>query len=705
MATAANQMIERGNALFEQGDYNGAFELLIQAYGQGAKNIDILNRIVDCLEYLQMPQEIADFLNQSLSEDSYAGQDRAQLYYRLGLAYAQQDKYNLARLTLLQIKELDPDFPELEKRLQELKRGKKTQQSRFDLLLEKGDLGREQIDEVMQKAHDEQRLPEEILLSEYGLDKESLGESLSVYYNAPFIQFDEAIDPPLNILEKRNLRPDFLKQNNWVPLAQSGSNVDVLMVNPDDLGKLDEIRFILGTSDINPKVVLKSDLDAFIDRFFRELHGEDQLASFDEEVESSSEEAEEHDAFSLEETLGENDSKVVKLVNSVLVEAWRRGASDIHIEPDPNAKNCTIRFREDGTCYEFTKLKNSLTRPIVSRLKIMAKLDIAERRLPQDGKIKLKLPKMNQTMELRVATMPTIDNQEDVVLRLLASGEPLPLESLGLGEEILERFKRMIYQPYGLILVVGPTGSGKTTTLHSAIRYINTSDKKIWTAEDPVEITQRGLRQVQVNPKIGLDFAASLRSFLRADPDVIMVGEMRDYETAHIGIEASLTGHLLFSTLHTNSAPETVTRLLDMDLDPFNFSDSLLCVLAQRLVKTLCSRCKEAYTPSQEELEELRTEFGDTWERWFDQSFLMHPRLYRPVGCNRCVGGYKGRIGIYEMMSNTEDLKRLIKRKSPTEELKAQARQDGMLTLKQDGILKVVQGITDIHQIRKVAGS
>ena len=219
-----------------------------------------------------------------------------------------------------------------------------------------------------------------------------------------------------------------------------------------------------------------------------------------------------------------------------------------------------------------------------------------------------------------------------------------------------------------------------------------------------MEITQRGLRQVPVNNKIGLDFAASLRSFLRADPDVIMVGEMRDYETAHIGIEASLTGHLLFSTLHTNSAPETVTRLLDMNLDPFNFSDSLLCVLAQRLAKTLCSRCKEAYTPSQEELEELRAEFGEDWENWFDQSFLMHPTLYRPVGCNRCVGGYKGRVGIYEMMVNTEDLKRFIKKKSPTEELQEQAMRDGMLTLKQDGILKVVKGMTDIKQIRKVAG-
>ncbi|MCF8029490.1 MAG: hypothetical protein K9K39_01180, partial [Desulfohalobiaceae bacterium] len=303
MSTAANQMIEKGNTLFEKGDYNQAFEFLIQAYGQGAKNINILDRIVDCLKYLDMPQEIVDFLSQSLAEDSYPAQERAHLYYRLGLAYAQQEKYNLARLTLLQIKELDPDFPELDKRLQELNKGNKSQQTRFDLLLEKGELSRDQINQVLKGAESEERAPEEILLNDYGISKESVGGSLSVYYDVPFVAFDEKIDPPLDLLEHHNLNASFLKQNNWVPLAKNGSNVNVLMVNPEDLNKLDAIRFILGTSAIEPRVALKSDLDAFIDRFFRELHGEDKLASFEEEVESS-EEIEESDAFSLEESLG-----------------------------------------------------------------------------------------------------------------------------------------------------------------------------------------------------------------------------------------------------------------------------------------------------------------------------------------------------------------------------------------------------------------
>jgi type II secretory ATPase GspE/PulE/Tfp pilus assembly ATPase PilB-like protein len=252
--------------------------------------------------------------------------------------------------------------------------------------------------------------------------------------------------------------------------------------------------------------------------------------------------------------------------------------------------------------------------------------------------------------------------------------------------------------------VVGPTGSGKTTTLHSAVSYINTPERKIWTAEDPVEITQEGLRQVQVNPKIGLTFASALRSFLRADPDVIMIGEMRDKETAHIGVESSLTGHLVLSTLHTNSAPETVTRLLDMDLDPFNFADSLLCVLAQRLVKTLCPNCKQAYTPDAKELEEMSLEFGPGWDVQAREFLQGKPTLYRKVGCGQCVGGYKGRVGVHELMINSSGIKDQIKRRKPTEEIREQAVSEGMLTLKQDGMMKVLQGLTDMDQVRAASG-
>lgn len=574
--------------------------------------------------------------------------------------------------------------------------------SRYGLLLEKGLINKEDLDQTFRQARLGKLGPDEILMETYGIDKDALRQSLEAFYQTECLVFDPGIEPPFEIFNKHKLDADFLKKYCWTPFAQDEQSLVILIDNPFDLSKVDEIQFILGTNRIDFKVALKQDIEAYIDRFFQELSGGMDLEQFDETIDEGGEEEKGSDDV---ESISEQDSEVVRLVNALLVEAWKKGASDIHIEPNSQSKYCGVRFRLDGTCHEFRKLRFNLSRVIVSRLKIMARLDIAERRLPQDGKIKLRLPGGRQTVEFRVATMPTIDNQEDVVLRVLASSKPQALENLGLAEGSLKVAKKMIFQPYGLVLVVGPTGSGKTTTLHSALHYLNTGDRKIWAAEDPVEITQEGVRQVQVNSKIGLTFASALRSFLRADPDVVMIGEMRDKETAHIGIEASLTGHMVFSTLHTNSAPETVTRLLDMDLDPFNFADSLLFVLAQRLIRTLCPNCKERYSPSAEELDELKVEFGPDWERHFPAEFVKAPVLFRAKGCNACYEGYKGRTGVHELMVNTSELKKLIKFRKSTEELRELAKKEGMLTLKQDGIVKVLKGMTDIHQVRKVSGS
>jgi type II secretory ATPase GspE/PulE/Tfp pilus assembly ATPase PilB-like protein len=692
------QLLTKAWNLFSQENYAGAHELCLAGYEKGFRSYDLVRLLLDSLNKMGRMSEQGELTLKILSENNYSAPIAAKLYFRAGLICQHQQRYDEARELFEKVLALDPAFPGIEQRIKALAPKPAVASSRYSYLLERGLVTQEALSRAL-----EAKDPDAVLLGELRVSKEDLGESLARFYKTEFVPFSSQKEAPFELFEKRRLDPDFLKRFGWLPFEYDGSRIVVLMLNPYDLGRIDEIRFIYGTSNIVPKVTLAQDLEHYIEHFYRQLSGGEDLASaFDEDVATGDVVAGDD---TVEADLSEQDSEVVRMVNALLLEAWRKNVSDIHIEPNPFGRYCLIRFRIDGTCHEFRKIRLALARPIVSRLKIMAHLDIAERRLPQDGKIKIKLPDRNQVVEYRMATIPTIENQEDVVLRVLASGKPLPLDKLGLLPNNKRAFEAMIHKPYGLILVVGPTGSGKTTTLHSAVSYINTSERKIWTAEDPVEITQEGLRQVQVQPKIGLTFAAVLRSFLRADPDVIMIGEMRDKETAHIGVEASLTGHLVFSTLHTNSAPETVTRLLDMDLDPFNFADSLLCVLAQRLVKTLCPNCKEAYGASDQEIEELRMEFGPGFDT-HAQEFLQSERtLYRKVGCNQCMGsGYKGRVGIHELMLSSEGIKTSIKYRKPTEEIRAQAVADGMLSLKQDGILKVLQGRTDVEQVRAVAG-
>ena len=519
-----------------------------------------------------------------------------------------------------------------------------------------------------------------------------------------------------------------------MPLCLHDSSLIIALEDPLNTKALEYLRFVT-QKKILPAMASREEIKAAIKNYYNKM----EAMPYDsppsnhrpDEYEFYSTSAQENksgglDAGSLTEKLFgeslemdipkepivESDSTLVQLINKMIMDAHEDGVSDIHIESYPGQQNTRVRFRKDGTLVPYFEIPANARNAMISRIKIMAQLDISERRKPQDGKINFQHFGPAK-IELRVATIPTNNNLEDVVMRILASTKPLPLDRLGFSKNNQLNLQKIMQRPYGLVLVCGPTGSGKTTTLHSLLGSINSPGRKIWTAEDPVEITQVGLRQVQVNPKIGWTFAAAMRSFLRADPDVIMVGEMRDEETTKVAIEASLTGHLVLSTLHTNSAPESITRLLDLGMDPFNFADALLAVLAQRLAKALCSECKEAYEPDEAEIDELLQEYchdtlldkTDILREW-QQEFRVKSRfqLYHAKGCNACSQtGYKGRIGLHELMVTDLAIKRLIQTKAPVSELVNGAIAAGMRTLKQDGICKLLQGHTDIAQVRTVS--
>ncbi len=537
-----------------------------------------------------------------------------------------------------------------------------------------------------------------VLMDRYRIPKPAIGAVLTEFYGCPFQPYDERIVIDRGLV--KNLNVDYLRLNHWVPLARHGSVVEILIDDPHNSEKVLDVRRAFPGAVLSYRVGLPRDIERFL-LMGQARQPDDLITDILGELVSEAQIEDQQNATIA--AITENDSAIVRLANQVIAEAYRQGASDIHIEPYSDRKETSVRFRVDGTCFTYMKIPAAYRRAIVSRIKIMANLDIAERRKPQDGKIRFKLT-TGQEIELRVATLPTAGFNEDVVIRLLAGNGPRRMEDLDFSTETLQLLTELAQKPHGIVLCAGPTGSGKTTTLHALLASINNEERKIWTAEDPIEITHDGLRQVQVHPKIGLTFAATMRAFLRADPDVIMIGEMRDKETADIAIEASLTGHLVFSTIHTNSAVETVVRLLDLGCDPFNFSDAMRGVLAMRLCKRICLNCREFYQPNQDECDELARAYGrPEWECLGKVN--GHPlRLARGRGCPACnQTGYRGRIPIHELMVGSEPLKELIQSRARTAELLKQAKQDGMKTLLQDGIEKVVRGLTTYKQVRAVA--
>jgi type II secretory ATPase GspE/PulE/Tfp pilus assembly ATPase PilB-like protein len=593
-----------------------------------------------------------------------------------------------------------------------------TVQSKFEYLVVDNVIAAGELELATKAARRKNKNVEDVLVEEFQVKHQAIGAALAKFFGVEYEPFKaDRIKPP-DLL--KNIKRDYAEGNHWIPLEDSKQGVIVMSTDPERVRNSRMVENVFPRAKIVFRVTTERDFALTLDQYFgaegaagSESIG-DLLSSLDDEEEGSL-------GSGTDEVSAAADNELVKLVNKIIVDAYNQGASDIHVEPLPGKGKTGVRFRKDGTLSNYIEVPASYRNPLTTRLKIMCDLDISEKRKPQDGKIKFK--KFGPLdIELRVATIPTAGGVEDVVMRILAAGEPIPLDKLGILPQNMERLKACVSKPYGLFFVCGPTGSGKTTTLHSVLGSLNTVDTKIWTAEDPVEITQKGLRQCQVNPKAGFTFATAMKAFLRADPDIIMVGEMRDKDTTSIGIEASLTGHLVFATLHTNSAPESIIRLLDMGMDPFNFADALLGVLAQRLAKRLC-KCKKPYTPEPAEVKHFLTEYCQElvntpdfkadpnagYKKVFDRFQKDYGfgkpefQLYKPVGCDACGGsGYKGRVGLHELLVGTDGMKKMIQEHARVAEMLALALAEGMLTLKMDGMEKVLQGITDMAQVRAV---
>ena len=589
--------------------------------------------------------------------------------------------------------------------------------TRYDGLIAEGVMSEDELQQCIQQAREEAKSVEHMLMANYRIRPAQIGHSLARFFGVAYEPFSTARIRSETL--HGSLKRDFIEQQGWIPLEESPDGLLIMCVDPEAVSGARVVPQVFPrTSRFAYRVTTQTEFEETVSQL---LGAVGQTSSIDQllaDMDSPLDTEAMGDDSALESAAADNE--LVKFVNKVIIDAYHQKVSDIHIEPMPGKAKTGIRFRIDGTLQPYIEVPAQYRQAMVTRLKIMCDLDISEKRKPQDGKIKFK--KYGPLdIELRVATIPSSGGVEDVVMRILAAGEPIPLEKLGLTVSNRERLEKTVSKPYGLFYVCGPTGSGKTTTLHSILKFLNTPDTKIWTAEDPVEITQKGLRQVQINKKAGIDFALVMRAFLRADPDIIMVGESRDKETVSMGVEASLTGHMVFSTLHTNSAPESITRLLDMGMDPFNFADALLGILAQRLAKKLCD-CKAPYHPGQQEIkdfireyaEELRhtaawaADLGGQAQRLYEEWIRLYGSngqltMYRAVGCDKCnQTGYKGRIGLHELMIADDAAKKLIQERARVAELFACAVNSGMHTLKMDGMEKVLMGLTDLKMVRSV---
>lgn len=558
-----------------------------------------------------------------------------------------------------------------------------------ELLVRQKRISLEQLREA-QRAQQKENVSLNFALAKMGyMSDNEISDFLSQQYRVQSIDLKNVLIPPE---VARLVSSEVCSRHRIVPFARNGSILSVAMADPSNLHAIDDVKFLTGLQ-IEPYVASESLILAAIERAFQapEISYDDIMDGFDESEIDFAADDDDENLVDLERA--SEDAPVVRLCNAILLNAIKKGASDIHVEP--YEKSFRVRYRVDGVLQEEMFPPSKLRNAIASRLKIMASLDIAERRLPQDGRIKLKLGK-GREMDFRVSCLPTLWG-EKIVLRLLdKSNLQLDMTKLGFEEKSLDDFKDSIYQPYGMVLVTGPTGSGKTTTLYSALSELNQPGTNISTAEDPVEFNLEGINQVQMHDEIGLNFAAALRSFLRQDPDIIMVGEIRDFETAEIAVKAALTGHLVLSTLHTNDAPSTVTRLLNMGVEPFLVTASLNAVVAQRLARKICADCRV----------EVETEHQALLDVGFTEAQAKETKTFQGAGCETCGGtGYKGRIALYEVMPFGDRLKELVLQGCSSAELKAEMMKLGIKTLRQSGLTKVAEGVTTIEEVVRVTAA
>ncbi|MGV6818544.1 MAG: type IV-A pilus assembly ATPase PilB [Thiotrichales bacterium] len=523
------------------------------------------------------------------------------------------------------------------------------------------------------------------LLESESVTPNQVAEAAAQEYGFPLIDLS-VIDP--EYLPKELMKEELLNERRAIPLIKRSSRLYVAISDPMNLGALDDLKFSTGLT-AEPVIAADDALQALISRMLEAASGGSwDMGNLDEDLENLQVDMVDDDE-SPSATMEVDETPVVRFVNNVLLDAIRKGASDIHIEP--YEKSFRVRFRMDGVLSEVTNPPPNLASKIIARVKVMSRMDISERRIPQDGRIKLSLSK-NKAIDFRVNSCPTLFG-EKIVLRILdPSSAKLGIDALGYEDHQKAAYLDALSKPYGMILVTGPTGSGKTVSLYTGLNILNTPDRNISTAEDPAEINLPGINQVNVNAKIGLTFASALRAFLRQDPDVIMVGEIRDLETAEIAIKAAQTGHLVLSTLHTNDAPQTLTRLANMGVPPYNIASSVSLIIAQRLARKLCDHCKEPHDVPVDAL----------IDEGFTEEEASDLKLYQPVGCDRCTAGYKGRLGIFQVMPISEQMGRIILEGGNALQLEDQAQKEGVLNLRQAGLNKVRAGLTSLEEINRV---